>query len=158
MVEFVDGWNPNEKFGGAILIDDTNKPEDADSPAAMKKVNNRYDSTIKNRVNSRHTPIINIQQRISINDLSAHLQKQGFENLLLPAIDEDGNVLCDAIHTKEELVKLEEENDIVFAAQYRQKPKRADGLMYPKLNKTNQLTKEQLLEGADLLFTSTDVS
>ena len=156
MVEFVDGWNPNEKFGGAILIDDANKPEDADSPAAMKKVNNRYDSTIKNRVNSRHTPIINIQQRISINDLSAHLQKQGFENLLLPAIDEDGNVLCEAIHTKEELVKLEEENDIVFAAQYRQKPKRADGLMYPKLNKTNQLTKEQLLEGADLLLTSTD--
>lgn len=145
-------------FGGAIVIDDANKPEDADSPAALKKVNQRFDSTIKNRVNSRHTPIINIQQRISINDLSAHLKKQGFENLILRAVDDDGNVLCDAIHTREELQKIEDENDIVYAAQYDQEPKAAEGLMYPNLLKTNAVTVNDLLKDAELLFSSTDAN
>ncbi|WP_234110151.1 hypothetical protein [Chryseobacterium sp. R2A-55] len=158
IVEFWDGWNPSEKFGGAILIDDANKPEDADSPTAMNKVNNRYDSTIKNRVNSRNTPIINIQQRIATNDLSAHLQKQGFEDLILQAIDEDGNALCEAIHTIAELRKLENENDIIFASQYQQKPKRAEGLMYQPFVKNESLTVNDLLIGADLLFTSTDAN
>lgn len=155
--EFMEGINPAERFGGAIIIDDANKPEDADSPAALKKVNQRYDSTIKNRVNSRFTPIINIQQRISINDLSDHLQKQGFENLILPALDEEGNPLCEAIHTKEELLKLKEENEVVYNAQYGQKPRRADGLMYPKLNKVNGDV-AMMLQQAEHKFSVTDAN
>ena len=146
------------KFGGAIIIDDANKPEDADSPTALKKVNQRYDSTIKNRVNSRQTPIINIQQRIAKNDLSGHLEKQkGWESLVLPAISEDGEPLCEAIHTLEELQTIEEENDMVFAAQYRQKPKSAEGLMYEKIYR-GELDYKFVRDNAEHLFSSTDAN
>lgn len=157
IVEFLDGWNPAENFGGAIIIDDANKPEDADSQSAMTKVNTRYDSTIKNRVNSRFTPIINIQQRIAVNDLSSHLQKQGFENLILKAIDEDGNPLCEAIHTLEELLKLKDENDVIFDSQYQQDPKVLEGLMYEGINRSD-LDRKTVIEGAEHIFSSTDAN
>lgn len=161
---FEEGWNPNEKFGGGIIIDDGNKPEDADSPGALKKVNQRYDTTIKNRVNSRYTPIINIQQRISKKDLSGHLQslknKSGepvFENLILPAIDEEGNALCPAIHTIDELNQLKEENEPVFNCQYQQKPQALEGLMYEVINRS-ELDRKTVIENAEHIFSSTDAN
>ena len=166
IIEFFDGWNPNnkEKFGGAIIIDDANKPEDADSPTALKKVNQRYDTTIKNRVNSRHTPIINIQQRVATKDLSGYLQslktKTGekvFDNLILPAIDEDGNPLCEAIHTLPELEQLKEENEPVFNCQYQQKPTALEGLMYEEI-KRSELSLKTVIEGAEHIFSSTDAN
>ncbi len=118
-------------FGGAIVMDDANKPEDAWSKLMLSRVNERFDSTIKNRVNSRFTPIINIQQRISKDDLSSHLIKSGGWNVLkLPALDEKGNPLCEKIHTKAELLQLKKENENIFNCQYQQDPKEADGLMY----------------------------
>lgn len=165
VVEFIDGWNPNEKFGGAIIIDDANKPEDASFPNILSKVNQRYDTTIKNRVNSRYTPIINIQQRVAPKDLSGHLQnlkKQNgeplFDNLILPALDEDGNALCEAIHTKEELLQLKSENEPVFNCQYGQKPKPSEGLMYENGVNRTILDRETVVNGAELLFSSTDAN
>lgn len=162
--EFLEGWDPSEKFGGAIIIDDANKPEDADSPLMLKKVNDRFDSTIKNRVNSRYTPIINIQQRIAPKDLSGHLQAQKdkdgnpiWENLILSAIDENGDALCEAIHTKEELLQIKKENPHIFACQYDQKPKALHGLMYKPFRKVNA-DRETVLNGAEFLFSSTDAN
>lgn len=56
--EFLTDISLKQGFGGAIIIDDPIKPEDAHSEVRREKVNSRYDSTIKNRVNSRDTPII----------------------------------------------------------------------------------------------------
>lgn len=156
--EFFAGFDP-ELFGGALVIDDPNKADDGDSPAALAKVNNRFDTTISNRVNSRYTPIINIQQRVHKNDLSGKLIKDGGWKLLkLSAIDpETGEALCEAIHTLSELEAIKERNTVVFDAQYQQDPKEADGLMYPTLKKINA-DRETILKEAELLFTSTDAN
>lgn len=124
-------FSPNE-FGGAIIIDDPNKPEDAFSTTLIKRINDRFDSTIKNRVNSRHTPIIVIQQRVAKNDLSGYLLEQSndWTLLKLPALSEDMQPLCDKFHTVEELLKLKEQNEKVFNNQYQQDPKPLEGLMY----------------------------
>lgn len=146
--EFIEGinnasdidWLGNKVFfGGAILIDDANKVDDADSETLRTRVNDRFDSTISNRVNSRKTPIINGQQRTHEQDLSGYLiKKQGriedggeWNVLSLPSIKEDGTALCPDKHTIEELKKLEHNNDIVFQRQHMQNPKPKAGLLFP---------------------------
>jgi len=133
-------WLGNKaKFGGAIIIDDPNKPDDADSETLRTRVNERYDSTISNRVNSRNTPIIIIQQRTHEDDLSGYLiRKQGNADdgglwtvLSLPSIKEDGTALCPQKHTIEELKALEKHNDVVFQRQHMQNPKPKAGLLFP---------------------------
>ncbi|MBR5278144.1 MAG: hypothetical protein IKU23_02645, partial [Clostridia bacterium] len=62
-VEELDGV-ANSEFGGAIIIDDPIKPDDARSEQVRDKVNQKFETTIRNRVNSRKTPIIIIMQRL----------------------------------------------------------------------------------------------
>lgn len=125
-----------ELFGGAIIIDDPIKPEDADSDVQREKVNQRFDSTIKNRVNSRNTPIIIIMQRLHPNDLAGYVQREEEEDkwevISLPCIKEDGTALWPFKHTIEELRKMEKSNEFVFGRQYQQNPKPKHGLLFPK--------------------------
>lgn len=128
-----------ERFGGAIVIDDPIKPDDARSEQVRDKVNNKFESTIRNRVNSRNTPIIIIMQRLDENDLCGYLQKlepDEWEVLSLPCIttDEKGEerALWPFKHTLEELHHLRDKNAFVFDTQYMQNPKPLEGLMYER--------------------------
>lgn len=124
-------------FNGAILIDDPMKPEDGESEIVRERINTRFESTIRNRVNSRNTPIIIIMQRLHENDLCGYLLEKEPEEwrvLSMPAIqtDELGNkrALWPMKHTVEELEKMREINPIIFDTQYQQNPKPKEGLMY----------------------------
>lgn len=123
------------KFGGAIIIDDPIKPEDADSDTIREKVNERFDSTIRNRVNSRNTPIIVIMQRLHPSDLAGYLQREGeqdkWEVIELPCLKANGTALWPFKHTVEELQAMKASNDIVFERQYMQNPKPKAGLLFP---------------------------
>jgi predicted phage terminase large subunit-like protein len=126
-------------FGGAIIIDDPIKPEDADSDTVRTRVNDRFDSTIRNRTNSRKTPIIVNMQRLHPQDLSGYLMRKDeadkWEVISLPAIFFDGegkrHALCPLRHTLEELDALKKANEIVFERQYMQNPNPRTGLMFP---------------------------
>lgn len=128
----------SEEFGGAIIIDDAIKPDDALSSVIRNKVNNKFDTTIRNRVNSRNTPIIIIGQRVHENDLCGFLiaQEPGEWTVLsIPCIQEvDGEekALWEFKHTLTELKKLREINQYVFDTQYQQNPKPLQGLMYER--------------------------
>lgn len=129
----------NELFGGALIIDDPIKPDDADSELIRERVNQRFDSTLRNRVNSRNTPIIIIMQRLHENDLCGYLMEQepeDWEVLSLPSIKTDGSALWPFKHTIEELLKIEKQNDVVFQRQHMQDPKPLKGLLFPP----NELT------------------
>ena len=71
--DFMPAWDTD--FAGAIIIDDPIKPEDALSDTVRERVNNRFETTIRNRVNSRKTPIIIIMQRLHEHDLCGYLQE-----------------------------------------------------------------------------------
>lgn len=121
------------QFGGAIIIDDPIKPEDALSDLVRENVNRRFETTIRNRVNSRHTPIVIIMQRLHEHDLCGYLQEiepDDWEVLSLPCIDEEGKPLWPFKHGIEELNKIEEANSFVFETQYMQNPTPIEGLMY----------------------------
>lgn len=120
-------------FGGAIIIDDPIKPDDADSDIIRERVNQRFDSTIRNRVNSRNTPIVIIMQRLHPKDLCGYVQEKepGIWTVVsLPAIKKDGTALWPFKHTYEELLHLKAINDLVFERQYQQNPKPKEGLLF----------------------------
>jgi len=128
-----DEENEIEKFGGALIIDDPIKPEDADSDTVRNLVNQRFDSTIANRVNSRKTPIIIIMQRLHEDDLCGYLLKKEpgeWTVISLPCIKSDGTALWPFKHTIDELHKMEKDNPIVFGRQYMQNPKPLKGMLF----------------------------
>ena len=125
-------------FQGAILIDDPIKPEDAVSDLVRERINQRFENTIRNRVNSRKTPIIIIMQRLHEHDLCGYLQEiepEVWTVLSLPVIQTDPetgeeHALWPMKHNLEELYKLRDINPIVFETQYMQNPIPKEGLMY----------------------------
>lgn len=130
-------------FGGAIIIDDPIKPDDARSELIREKVNQKFETTIRNRVNSRKTPIIIIMQRLDEDDLCGYLQKLEpgeWEVLSLPVIEtnEAGEevALWPFKHTLAELQDLREKSPWVFDTQYMQNPRPLVGLMYEREFKT----------------------
>lgn len=125
------------EFGGAIIIDDPIKPVDALNDNAREAVNQHFETTIRNRVNSRNTPIIIIMQRLHEHDLCGYLQEVEpgeWDVLSIPCIqfDEEGNeeALWPFKHSLEELHKIESANQYVFDTQYMQNPQPVEGLMY----------------------------
>lgn len=124
-------------FQGAIIIDDPLKPDDADSDIVRERINQRFEATIRSRVNSRNTPIIIIMQRLHEHDLCGYLRElepEEWRVLSLPAIevDEYGNdsALWPAKHTLQELIALRNKDPHVFDTQYMQNPTPKEGLMY----------------------------
>lgn len=124
-------------FNGALVIDDPVKPGDANSELKRIGINNRWDTTIKSRVNSRKTPVIVMGQRVHDNDFCAHLMESEpgeWTVLSLPSIqtDEDGNesALWPFKHTLDELYKLREQDRATFESQYMQNPVPIGGFLY----------------------------
>lgn len=128
---FGAGVTDSEKFSGAIIIDDPLKPDDAHSEVKRKSVNERYNGTIRSRVNDRNTPIIVIMQRLHEDDMSGFLLNGGsgedWENLCLPALDENNNPLWEQKHTFEELEQIRQSSRYNFSGQYMQKPSPEEG-------------------------------
>lgn len=142
--------NIKSGFNGALIIDDPIKPDDADSDTIRERINNRFNSTIRNRVNSRNTPIIIIMQRLHENDLCGYLMSQeaytyDLEEALadktkwyvlsIPVIKNYGEegkeeALWPFKHTLEELKEMEEKFPIVFGRQYMMNPQPKEGFLY----------------------------
>lgn len=138
--EFLNSIANKSRFGGALIIDDAIKPDDADSDLVREAINNKFDSTLRNRVNSpSNTPIIIIGQRTHPHDLPGYLiqnEGQEWEVISLPSIqiDSEGKEypLWEFKHNLEQLYTLRAKNIVVFERQYQQNPKPLEGLMYPK--------------------------
>ena len=158
--DFFNDYEQTTKFSGAIVIDDPIKPEDADHPLIRNKVNQRFESTLKNRVNSVNTPIIVIMQRLHENDLCGHLLNEysdEWDVLKLPCIDDDGKPLWEFKHDLEWLHKEQAKNPINFSRQYMQNPKSREGLLYGSDFKTyNEIPSGKRFNYTDTADTGSD--
>lgn len=128
----------NNNFAGAIIIDDPLKPDDADSETKRERVNQRFETTIRSRTNSRNTPIIVIGQRLHESDLIGYLmanEPDDWEFINLPCIetDESGNeyALWEFKQTLSELLKIRAADERVFETQYQQAPSDVKGKLLP---------------------------
>ena len=123
------------RFGGAIIMDDMHKPDEATSDVIRQGVIDWYYNTLQSRLNNGDkTPIIFIGQRVHEDDLPAHLlnSTEKWERVILPAIDSVGNVLYPSFQSKEMLLKMKELEPYSFAAQYQQDPQPAGGGIWKK--------------------------
>src|SRR5690606_8763121 len=105
-------------FGGAIVIDDPHKPDEATSEVMRENVIEWFQNTLESRKNSKDTPIILIMQRLHENDLAGWLLAGGngeqWEHVCLPAIQEDGTALWPEKHSLEDLRRMEGASPYVF--------------------------------------------
>jgi predicted phage terminase large subunit-like protein len=122
-------------FQGAILIDDPLKPEDAFSEAKLKAANRKLADTVRSRKANPETPVIIIMQRLHIEDATAFALdgKIGgleFEQIKIPALDEDGESYWPYKEPAHELEAWKEANPYTFAGQMQQEPTVLGGAIF----------------------------
>ena len=116
------GVRGSKKFSGFLAIDDAQKPADSRSQILRDKVIRYYEETLLSRLNNPNTPIVNIQQRVHLEDLSGVLKdRYNFDTLCKPLIDENGVCQIPSQYTEERLKELQQ-NNYVFSAQFQQQP------------------------------------
>lgn len=130
-----------EGFGGAIVIDDPHKADEARSDVIRKGVIDWFVNTLESRKNDpENTPIVLIMQRLHEEDLAGWLLAGGngetWEHLCLSAWQDDGSPLWPEKHSAEELRRMEQASPYMFAGQYRQRPAPPDGAVF----KPDQIT------------------
>jgi len=115
-------------FGGAILIDDPHKADEARSDVVRAGVIEWFRNTLESRRNAPQTPIVLVMQRLHEDDLAGWLLRGGngeeWEHLCLSAwADEDAGLpLWPEKHSAEDLRRMELASPYTFAGQYRQLP------------------------------------
>jgi predicted phage terminase large subunit-like protein len=115
-----------EGFGGAIIIDDPHKANEAGSDTMRNGVIDWYQNTLSSRTNNPETPIILIMQRLHESDLAGWLLAGGsgeeWTHLNIPAINEKDEALWPWKHDIETLRQMEKSSPYVFSGQYMQRP------------------------------------
>jgi predicted phage terminase large subunit-like protein len=118
-------------FGGAIIIDDPHKADEAKSEVIRGGVLEWYQNTLESRRNTPDTPIILIMQRLHQHDLAGWLLEgnsgETWEHVCMPAIQPDGTALWPEKHSIETLRRMQSANPYVFAGQYQQRPSPSEG-------------------------------
>lgn len=122
-------------FGGAIIIDDPHKADEARSDVIRQGVIEWFQNTLESRKNDpENTPIILIMQRLHEKDLAGWLLESGngedWERVVLPAIQEDGTALWPEKHSIEMLHRMRQAAPYTFAGQYGQKPAPPEGNIF----------------------------
>lgn len=119
---FGAGVRNSKKFSGFLTIDDGNKPADIHSQVLREKAVRYFEETLLSRLNNPNTPIINIQQRLHLEDLSGILiKKYGFDTLKVPLLDENGVCNLPSQYTEQRIKELQI-NNYMFSSQYQQEP------------------------------------
>jgi len=118
-------------FGGCIIIDDPQKPDEVRSDVIRKGTIEWFQNTLESRKNSPETPIILIMQRLHEEDLAGWLLAGGngetWDHVCLPAIQEDGSALWPEKHSIDDLKRMQEAAHYTFAGQYQQRPTPLEG-------------------------------
>lgn len=121
-------------FGGALLIDDPLKADEARSDVIRQNVIDWFQNTFESRKNSPDTPIVLIAQRLHESDLAGWLLAGGngekWEHICLAALQQDGTALWPEKHSIEELRRMEAASPYTFAGQYQQRPSPAEGGLF----------------------------
>jgi predicted phage terminase large subunit-like protein len=121
-------------FGGAIIIDDPHKADEARSDVIRNGVIEWFQNTLESRKNGPDTPIILIMQRLHERDLAGWLLSGGngetWEHVCLPAISEAGEALWPAKHKIADLRRMQQAAAYTFAGQYQQAPSPGEGNIF----------------------------
>lgn len=114
-------------FGGCLIMDDLCKPSNMLSVVLREKTNSYFSNTLISRLNHAMVPILNVQQRLHLEDITGYLQANyNFNMLVKPLLDENGVCQVPSQYTEQYINELKV-NDYDFEAQYMQRPIRQGG-------------------------------
>ena len=136
----IDAGNPaaKGKFKGALIIDDPNDADDADSDILLQQARDTYTNKLKTRLRTEDTPIIVIMQRLSTNDLAGYIEDVEYDDydiLRIPAYNENTKTsFWERKFPVEKLMKIKLQTPSLFWSQYQQDPQAAGGGQF-----TNQM-------------------
>ena len=156
-------------FEGCIVMDDINKLDDSQVENANNdKVSRTVFNTVLSRKNSKDTPIINIQQRAGLSDITAEFMEHFGENnpkaefLVMPVISEEGVPLWKWKHDIKEIEKLKTspKTSHVFETQYMQNPLPSEGVFFAQhlLNWFEMREEKKLFKELDSIYKSVSFS
>jgi len=123
-----------DRFSGAVVIDDSHKPDEVHSDIIRESVTTNFRETIQQRPRGINVPIVFIGQRLHEQDLPAYFLagEDGYDwdRVILKSIDDAGNALYPEAFPLEMLKIRQEKDRYVFAAQHQQDPQPAGGGLY----------------------------
>lgn len=111
-----------DRFSGMLVIDDANKVQDVRSKKMREKVFTYYSETLLSRLNHSGVAIVNIQQRLHLEDLTGCLLKcyDSFRVVKQPLI-KDNACQLPSQYSEERIKELRKDN-YTFQSQYQQEP------------------------------------
>lgn len=123
-----------ERFSGAVVIDDSHKPDEVHSDLIRESVITNFRETIQQRPRGINVPIVFIGQRLHEQDLPAYFLagEDGYDwdRVILKSIDDAGNALYPEAFPLEMLHIRRDKDRYVFAAQHQQDPQPAGGGLF----------------------------
>ncbi len=123
-----------DRFSGAVVIDDSHKPDEVHSDLIRESVITNFRETIQQRPRGINVPIVFIGQRLHEQDLPAYFLagEDGYDwdNVVLKSLDGAGNALYPEAFPLEMLLIRQEKDRYVFAAQHQQDPQPAGGGLF----------------------------
>ena len=152
----------DKEFYGAIIIDDPNKINAEGSAILSTEPNQRFNDTIRSRRNGKRTPIILIQQRAFVDDLSGFLLDGAgalkFKHLCLPVIVDGEALWPDKMDLTEiNAIRTHPDTSHMFNSQYMQDPTESKGLVFP-VSKLNRFKRSELNQTPDAKYAFGDVA
>jgi predicted phage terminase large subunit-like protein len=128
------GLPMQNRFSGALLIDDIHKPDEVHSDTIRDKVKKNYFETIEMRLRDYTVPIIFIGQRLHEDDLPSHLlggaDGQIWRHVSIKGMDDAGNARYPEVMPLQKLNIMKEKQPYVFASQIQQNPIPAGGALF----------------------------
>lgn len=123
-----------DRFSGAVVIDDSHKPDEVHSDIIRESVITNFRETIQQRPRGINVPIVFIGQRLHEQDLPAYFLagEDGYEwdKVILKSLDDAGNALYPEAFPLDMLKIRQEKDRYVFAAQHQQDPQPAGGGLF----------------------------
>lgn len=153
---FGAGIRGSKKFSGCMFIDDANKPADIRSQVMRVKVQSYFTVTLLSRLNDSMIAIVNIQQRLHLEDLSGFLAKfYKFATLKRPLVV-DGICQLPSQYTPKRILELQQD-EFMFVSQYQQEPVLEGGNLF-KIETIQQLHASELPAKYDWRFITGDLA
>ncbi len=125
------GIRGSKKFSGCLIMDDLQKPIEVHSEVMRNKTNRYFEETLLSRLNDSNVPIINIQQRLHVEDLSGYLIDNYKFNLLRKPLIVNGVCQIPSQYDEKRLHEIQV-NSYLFSSQYQQEPILDGGEMIKK--------------------------
>lgn len=123
-----------DRFSGAVIIDDSHKPDEVHSDLIRESVITNFRETIQQRPRGINVPIVFIGQRLHEQDLPAYFLagEDGYlwDSVILKSLDDAGNALYPEAFPLDMLKIRQDKDRYVFAAQHQQDPQPAGGGLF----------------------------